>query len=113
MNNIDNFKIRNCKGWVHHSNSYLKGKEAIVEYIRQKCSILKEELWWNYGYGLDYQNFNESYIISWIDDAISEIEFIKNIINIDVKKDENNQKMNVYIQVELVDNSLIDSNFNI
>ena len=43
MNRIEDFKIRDCRKWIH-SNQYLTGNEAVIEYIRQKCSILKNEL---------------------------------------------------------------------
>lgn len=112
MNRIEDFKIRDCRKWVH-SNQYLTGNEAVIEYIRQKCSILKNELWWDYNYGLDYQNLNESYITSWLDDVISDIEFVKNIINIEVTKNEEKQVINVKVEVELINEYNVETSFNI
>lgn len=110
MNKIEDFKIRDCRGYIH--NTYLSGKEAVIEYIRQKCSILKNELWWDYNYGLDYQALNELYIASWLEDVVSEVEFVKNIINIQVIR-ENNQKIKVSLELELINDINVDTSFNI
>lgn len=111
MNRIEDFKIRDCRDHIH--NKYLTGNEAVIEYIRQKCSILKNELWWDYSYGLDYQNLNEDYIISWLDDSILDIEFVKNIINIEVTKNEEKQVINVKVEVELINGYNVETSFNI
>lgn len=94
MTKLNDFKIRDCRDYIHATgiknnikvDGYLSGKEAVLEYIRQKSLILKNELWWDYDYGLDISNLNEWIISFWLRECIETIEYIKEIKDLKITK---------------------------
>lgn len=87
---LKDFKVRKVF-WSNetrklNSPTHLTGKAAVIEYLRQKMSVLFNELWWDYLYGLDFKNLTDESVEFWVRDIISEIEYIKDILNLVIDK---------------------------
>lgn len=109
MVELKDFKIR--KMVFNENSKYLSGKEAVVEYIRQRLLIIRNELWWDYNYGLDLQNINEENILYRIRDCIRDIPYIQNLTDIKIIKDDNTYK--IFLNIEFNDNSVYEEWLNV
>ena len=111
---LKDFKVRKVY-WNNEkrnlsSVSHITGKAAVIEYLRQKMSVLFNELWWDYLYGLDFKNLTDESVEFWVRDIISEIEYIKDILNLRIEKQNSTYVINLellLIEDEVVNGEII------
>lgn len=108
MTSLKDFKIRetNSYKWV---TSY----KAVFELIRQRSSIIKNELWFDYNYGLDLTNLDEQTLYFWLRDLIEDIVYIKEIKNLTITRNKEKREYNIYIKLEFEDNEIQENEFTL
>lgn len=108
MTSLKDFKIRktNLHEWV---TSY----KAVFELIRQRSSIIKNELWFDYNYGLDLTNLDEQTLYFWLRDLIEDIVYIKEIKNLTITRNKEKREYNIYIKLEFEDNEIQENEFTL
>lgn len=90
---IDNFKIRTYDKGI---GTWLKGKPAVIEHLRQQLKVIKHELWWDYDFGIDLRDLKNSFIY-YLQDILNNNQYI---INYNIIKYEF-IKNTLYVTVEL------------
>ena len=108
MTSLKDFKIRKT-----NSHEWVTSYKAVFELIRQKSSIIKNELWFDYNYGLDLTNLDEQTLYFWLRDLIEDIVYIKEIKNLTITRNKEKREYNIYIKLEFEDNEIQESEFNL
>lgn len=108
MTSLKDFKIRKT-----NSHEWVTSYKAVFELIRQRSSIIKNELWFDYNYGLDLTNLDEQTLYFWLRDLIEDIVYIKEIKNLTITRNKERREYNIYIKLEFEDNEIQENEFTL
>lgn len=108
MTSLKDFKIRKT-----NSHEWVTSYKAVFELIRQRSSIIKNELWFDYNYGLDLTNLDEQTLYFWLRDLIEDIVYIKEIKNLTITRNKEKREYNTYIKLEFKDNEIQENEFTL
>lgn len=108
MTSLKDFKIRKT-----NSHEWVTSYKAVFELIRQRSSIIKNELWFDYNYGLDLTNLDEQTLYFWLRDLIEDIVYIKEIKNLTITRNKEKREYNIYIKLEFEDNEIQENEFTL
>lgn len=108
MTSLKDFKIRKT-----NSHEWVTSYKAVFELIRQRSSIIKNELWFDYNYGLDLTNLDEQTLYFWLRDLIEDIVYIKEIKNLTITHNKEKREYNIYIKLEFEDNEIQENEFTL
>ena len=108
MTSLKDFKIRKT-----NSHEWVTSYKAVFELIRQRSSIIKNELWFDYNYGLDLTNLDEQTLYFWLRDLIEDIVYIKEIKNLTITRNKERKEYNIYIKLEFEDNEIQENEFTL
>lgn len=108
MTSLKDFKIRKT-----NSHEWVTSYKAVFELIRQRSSIIKNELWFDYNYGLDLTNLDEQTLYFWLRDLIEDIVYIKEIKNLTIIRNKEKREYNTYIKLEFEDNEIQENEFTL
>lgn len=108
MISLKDFKIRKT-----NSHEWVTSYEAVFELVRQRALVIKNELWFDYNYGLDLTNLNEQTLYFWLRDLVEDIKYIKEVRNLTITRNKEKQEYNIYMKLEFSDNEVQESEFNL
>lgn len=108
MTSLKDFKIRKT-----NSHEWVTSYKAVFELIRQRSSIIKNELWFDYNYGLDLTNLDKQTLYFWLRDLIEDIVYIKEIKNLTITHNKEKREYNTYIKLEFEDNEIQENEFTL
>lgn len=108
MTSLKDFKIRKT-----NSHEWVTNYKAVFELIRQRALVIKNELWFDYNYGLDLTNLNEQTLYFWLRDLIEDIKYIKEVRNLTITRNKEKREYNIYMKLEFSDNEIQESEFNL
>ena len=108
MTSLKDFKIRKT-----NSHEWVTSYKAVFELIRQRSLIIKNELWFDYNYGLDLTNLDEQTLYFWLRDSIEDIVYIKEIKNLTITRNKEKREYNIYIKLEFEDNEIQENEFTL
>ena len=108
MISLKNFKIRKT-----NSHEWVTSYKAVFELIKQRALVIKNELWFDYNYGLDLTNLNEQTLYFWLRDLVEDIKYIKEVRNLTITRNKEKREYNIYIKLEFSDNEIQESEFNL
>lgn len=94
-------RVRNGELSFFTDEDYLEGIDAIKELIVSRLSILKDDIWYLYGFGLDLKNIkSKEYLESYLVEQILDIKGVLSINNLEINYDENNKIYNISLNAK-------------